>query len=379
MNKDVREGLKNRKPIFSLVLIILALIGTAFFAVNHYIKNVGATNDFADKYEFKLLVYPEKYALTMSSSPGICISAQCNGPVDKVRYSTTFGSLLTWDIPSGKISDRGKDIELPYETPVYWTPVDGTGLPPTTDKITVKVSILNKHDKLAEKQLDIYYDGSMYFTVQKSPDIKTQETEENLSLPTDTTQAGDPADRQQILLSNLISYKLPDTLMDSDFSKELGSFGGRLFTYKITGKTEPPGSKKSENAAYGWDAYGGLEIYYSLNCAFEAGNLTHISIPWNHSGYIQNLEPLAGCASPAVLAKVSHDLYTAAESANLDSSVKTTSEMWYVFFAKEDSSIQYGIYLNAEIFSKNDIMVLARSVQFKDGAFDNKIQFNGTI
>ncbi|MPN28730.1 hypothetical protein SDC9_176175 [bioreactor metagenome] len=167
--------------------------------------------------------------------------------------------------------------------------------------------------------------------------------------------------------------------MDSDFSKELGSFGGRLFAYKITGKTEPPGSKKSETAAYGWNAYGGLEIYYSLKCAFEAGNLTRISIPWNHSAYIQNPEPLVGCASPAILAKVSHDLYTAAESVNLDSSVKTTSEMWYVFFAKEDSSIQYGIYLNAEIFSKNDIMVLARSVQFKDGAFDNKIQFNGTI
>lgn len=172
---NVREGLKNRKPSFSLVLIILALIGTAFFVVNHYMKNVGATNDFADKYEFKLLVYPEKYALTMSSSPGIRISAQCSSAVDSVRYSTTSGSLLTWDDTSGKISDRGKDIELPYEIPVYWTPIDDSGLLPTTDKITVKVSILNKHDKLAEKQVDIYYDGSMYYTVQKSPDIKTPE------------------------------------------------------------------------------------------------------------------------------------------------------------------------------------------------------------
>ncbi len=195
MNKDAWDGLKNRKPVF----IILALMGTAFLAVNHYVKNVGAKNDFADKYEFKLLVYPEKYALTMSSSPGIRITAQCYGSVDKVRYSTTFGSLLTWDIPSGKISDRGKDVELPYEMPVYWTPIDGNGLPQTTDKITVKVSILNKNDKLAEKQGDIYYDGSMYFTVQKSPDIKTQETAENLSPPTDRAEAGDTVDHQQFI------------------------------------------------------------------------------------------------------------------------------------------------------------------------------------
>ena len=128
--------------------------------------------------DFKLLAYPEIYALTSSSSPGIRISAQYPGAVDMVNYSTTHGSLLTWDIASGKTSNRGQNVVLPYNMPIYWIPVENNGLPKATDKISVKVRIFNQNKSLAEKQVEINYDGSMYYTVQSSPDIVIAENKQ---------------------------------------------------------------------------------------------------------------------------------------------------------------------------------------------------------
>jgi len=133
--------------------------------------------DSANKFEFKLLAYPEKYTMTSSSLPGIRISAQYSGAADKVRYSTTHGSLLTWDTTSGKTNNCGQNVELPYHIPIYWIPVQNDGLPKVNDEISVKVTILNKDSRLAEKQVKINYDGSMYFTVQASPDIVIADNE----------------------------------------------------------------------------------------------------------------------------------------------------------------------------------------------------------
>jgi len=131
----------------------------------------GATDDSVNENELKLLAYPEKYALTSSSSPGIRISAQYPGAVDMVNYSTTHGSLLTWDITSGKIDNCGKSIELATDIPIYWTPLENDVLPKASDKISVKVSIINKNKSQVDKQVEINYDGSLYFTVQTSPDV----------------------------------------------------------------------------------------------------------------------------------------------------------------------------------------------------------------
>lgn len=43
--------------------------------------------------------------------------------------------------------------------------------------------------------------------------------------------------------------------------------------------------------------------------------------------------------------------------------------MWYVFFARPDSDIMYAVYLNADLYEKEDVLKLARSVHFKEGAF----------
>jgi len=131
----------------------------------------GATDDSVSTSDVKLLVYPEKYAMTSSSSPGIRIAVQYSGIVDTVCYSTTYGSLLTWDIGNGKTTNRGQKVVLPYDISVYWIPIENNGLYKATNKILVKVSILNKNKILAEQQMEINYDGSMYYSVQTSPDV----------------------------------------------------------------------------------------------------------------------------------------------------------------------------------------------------------------
>jgi hypothetical protein len=122
-----------------------------------------------------LIVYPEKYAMTMSSTPGIRISAQYSGIADKVSYSTTNGTLIRWDSTTGKITECGQDVELPADTPIYWNPSKDNGLPAVTDKISIKVTILNKNNKVTERQVNISYDGSMYFTVQTSENVVISE------------------------------------------------------------------------------------------------------------------------------------------------------------------------------------------------------------
>ncbi len=111
-----------------------------------------------------LLVAPEKYALTMSSTPGIRIIPQYSGEADKVEYSAEHGRFLTWASPSGKITEYEKSIELPLDTPVYWAPLESDSAVDVSD-ITVKAVVFNKDKKLAEHQVNIIYDGSSFYTV----------------------------------------------------------------------------------------------------------------------------------------------------------------------------------------------------------------------
>jgi len=41
------------------------------------------------------------------------------------------------------------------------------------------------------------------------------------------------------------------------------------------------------------------------------------------------------------------------------------SRYWYVFFAEEDSKYVYTLMLNQEYFDKEDIVELARSMEFR--------------
>ncbi|MDX9871283.1 MAG: hypothetical protein RBT41_02545 [Clostridia bacterium] len=115
--------------------------------------------------EFKVLIHPEKYSPAMSSTPGLRLQADYEGPANKVRYTAEKGCLFTWNIPSGKISERETTLEVSLDQPVYWGPSyleekqdfaqEGGG---------VTVTLLAENgDKIAEQKLTVVFEDNAYF------------------------------------------------------------------------------------------------------------------------------------------------------------------------------------------------------------------------
>lgn len=174
-------------------------------------------------------------------------------------------------------------------------------------------------------------------------------------------------------IDQYITYTLPSTLVEGSYNRELGYLGGNLFCLKDTGSCVA--KEASDSTPPGWNSYGGAEMYYKLNCQFDNGQLTYVFLPWNHSIDLTKAEPVNGCKAPAVIVQIGHDLYTVPEAEEQHiAKEKQNSTMWYVFFAKENSDISYAVFLNADYYSKEDTISLARSVEFKDHAFDIVIQ-----
>lgn len=144
--------------------------------LREYSKDISALEALLNNLAFKLHTYPEKYALVMSSTPGIRIAAEYRGPAAKASYSTENGALLTWDTSTGEVSNGLSSIELPLDAPVYWSPLDPSGRIFENEKNQVTVTLLDGRGKrIDEKQLLIIYDGSSYYTVQPSVGIVTGE------------------------------------------------------------------------------------------------------------------------------------------------------------------------------------------------------------
>ncbi|WP_148136136.1 M56 family metallopeptidase [Candidatus Formimonas warabiya] len=139
-----------------------------------YAKDVKTWETFLNSLALRLLVYPENYTMAMSSTPGIRILAQYDGSADRVQYSATYGQLLTWDSTTGKIAERGQKVEFPYDgldRPVYWTPGFDNASLKAPDKISVKTAIFHGDRVLAEKQVHIVQEPSMFYRVEASPDL----------------------------------------------------------------------------------------------------------------------------------------------------------------------------------------------------------------
>lgn len=132
--------------------------------LREYAKDNKTFQTFLNSFALKLSVSPQKYSLAMSSTPGMKISAQYNGEADKIQYETTKGEFLTWDASTGSIKKYGQKVQLSIDTPAYWSPLHNNSFS-EVDEILIKVTVLNKNITLAEKQVTIRYDGTMYFNV----------------------------------------------------------------------------------------------------------------------------------------------------------------------------------------------------------------------
>lgn len=138
--------------------------------LREYARDIEELRLLLKKLNFTLLVFPGKYAVTMSSTPGIRIWAEYKGPVWKVRYSAEKGVLLTWDAATGNISKGVQQIDLPRGIPVYWSPLGQNGQISEDTSSIVNVELLDEKGKIIdERQLTIIYDG--FHTVNSSPGI----------------------------------------------------------------------------------------------------------------------------------------------------------------------------------------------------------------
>jgi len=130
------------------------------------------SHSYAAQKEVKLLVYPEKYALTMSNTPGIQIYVNKLAHGEKVRYLAEKGALSTWGPPDYKILNNVSMIELNNNTPVYWLPCRADGEISEEKKNRVIITIFDhKGKQIVKKKLIILYDGSMYYNVKLTDDI----------------------------------------------------------------------------------------------------------------------------------------------------------------------------------------------------------------
>lgn len=131
--------------------------------LREYTKGIKEFKTLIYNFSLRLIAYPEKYILTMSSTPGIQILAEYAGTADKIEYSTNSGKLLTWDSASGKISEHGQKVEMPLDIPVYWSPLVNGSVDKETNEITVNAAVLNNKNILAQKKVNIKFDSETNF------------------------------------------------------------------------------------------------------------------------------------------------------------------------------------------------------------------------
>ena len=185
-------------------------------------------------------------------------------------------------------------------------------------------------------------------------------------------------------MTDYLTYRLPRGLSNQGYTEALSSTGGNVFA-----ASDPEDIKRLDQLAshidydfvpHSWWAAGAVERYSGgwPNRRFSQGELADIGLPWNHSVFITEPVRVIDCEAPALLVLVQHDLYTADSLEDVEAEYgpvpeeDQTSRMWYVFFAKPDSSEVYSISLNADLYEDTDVLKLARSVYFTDKAWTVK-------
>jgi hypothetical protein len=190
-------GTQNLKLIF----IRTELLKSYPRDLRDYAKTQGELQILLNSLRLKILVYPQKYTLTMSSTPGIRLLAQYEGATgqgqysaDKgnIEYSASSGQLLTWDNADGKITEKGTRAGIPSGTPAYWSPLDMVSQFGTNkqSEIPITITVSQNGTKVAEKQVIIHFDGSTFFTVEPSGDVIITDS---LQLPSPNSDTIDEA------------------------------------------------------------------------------------------------------------------------------------------------------------------------------------------
>jgi len=179
-------------------------------------------------------------------------------------------------------------------------------------------------------------------------------------------------------ISDYMTADLPENLTIGQFYADLGYDGGsclisskkEIYEY-IEDLIEPI----EDWNFYKWYLIGGMCCYTGAEIEWKKDKIQTVGVFWNHSELIGEGERLEGCQTPAYLELIEHDLYTATtlyEAEQKCGSIpdeKQTFRIWYIFFAKPESSEVYSIWLNADLYDREEIVQFAESVRFTENAF----------
>ncbi len=171
-------------------------------------------------------------------------------------------------------------------------------------------------------------------------------------------------------LADMLTIELPEGYTLSDYKANIGLAGGVLIgpqAYSIREELD----EDSYGAIPEWMYSGTISgMNYSEDIfIFEDGKLVETMQFWNHTAE-EKVEVLEGLDMPAVLYRVNHDLYTAAEMGILMEQgieltpKEATSDYWYIFFASQEREQAYYLSLDSRQFSKEQAIEIAKTVKF---------------
>ena len=133
--------------------------------LREYARDLKEFEYLINSFSLRLIAYPEKYKLTMSSTPGIQVLAEYVGNANRVEYSTNNGKLLTWDSGTAKISEYGQEVEMSLGMPVYWSPFNKDDVRDDilVKKIVLNITVFNEKEIVAQKKINIEFDSETNF------------------------------------------------------------------------------------------------------------------------------------------------------------------------------------------------------------------------
>ena len=202
--------------------------------------------------------------------------------------------------------------------------------------------------------------GEQYISASIDMDTTYTDVDSNHQHFENQTASDIPIDEDE-----LFTLELPDGYTLSKYTTVIATGGGKLIepqSYEILGD--------SSGTPIEWTMSGCIakipdaQIFFT----FKDGQIDGVSVIANHT-LQETIETLNGLDMPAVLCSVSHDLYTLGDLATLDeqgiSEPKiTSSDYWYIFFAREDADEGFYLALDQKQFSKDAAIKIAETVKF---------------
>ena len=187
-----------------------------------------------------------------------------------------------------------------------------------------------------------------------------QEADTEADTETGTETGTETVTQRQTVMD--ITLAVPKGLTLESYSEALGDYGGCLLK---------PDAYVGGYAPDEWKAAGYVMRFStqnndaSLGVLWQGDQISDVTIQWNHTE-VKKLGNLSGLAASAYLIQTEHDLYTAAEWSELESTenAEPVSRYWCIMMARQGDVYGYAIALNAKNYTKQDAIDFAKTVQF---------------